>query len=41
MQISCDKVYLNKVGGKDRHNRMEDISDLGAGAEQMAYQFNP
>ncbi|CAL8463099.1 g2633 [Coccomyxa elongata] len=40
-RISCDKVYLNKVGGKDRHNRMEDFSDLGTGAEQMAYQFNP
>ncbi|EIE27415.1 hypothetical protein COCSUDRAFT_39091 [Coccomyxa subellipsoidea C-169] len=40
-RISVDKGYLNKIGGKDRQNRMEDIGDFGAGPEQMAYQFNP
>ena len=39
-QISTDRSYLSKVGGKERPQRWEESGDFGGAAEQVAYAFN-
>lgn len=43
LQISCDKAYLNKTGGKGKQTTWEDQADLALGRDlggEMSYSFN-
>ena len=43
LQISCDKAYLNKAGGKGKQSTWEDQADLALGRDlggEMSYSFN-
>ncbi len=43
MQISCDKAYLSKAGGKGKQTAWEDPGDLALGRDlggEMSYSFN-
>ena len=43
LQISCDKAYLNKAGGKGKQTTWENQADLALGRDlggEMSYSFN-